>query len=230
MINTSENLERISERIFAACERAGRKRESVELIAVSKTKPVSDIREAMRLGIRCFGENRVQELRQKTAEIPEKLHWHMIGVLQKNKVKYLPGMVEMIHSVDSLGLAQEIEKECKKHGISMDVLCEVNVGREESKGGVLPEELSGFLSEAVKLPHLRIRGLMTVAPIASEAEESRPIFRSLRELLESMNREIPALSMDQLSMGMSGDFEVAIEEGATLVRIGSAIFGDRHYS
>ena len=226
-----ENLEVVEENIQRACQRAGRDRESVTLIAVSKTKPVSDIREAMACGIKVFGENKVQEIRDKTAEITEPLDWHMIGHLQVNKVKYLPGVACMIHSVDNLKLAQEIEKQAEKHDLSMDVLIEVNMAHEDTKFGLAPEDAISFVKEIAPLKHLNIRGLMTIAPYTEDPESNRVYFKGLRELKDKINEMgILEKPMDTLSMGMTGDYEVAIEEGATFVRVGTGIFGERNYS
>lgn len=225
------NLEEVERRIQAACDRAGRNRQEVTLIAVSKTKPVSDIREAMECGIDVFGENKVQEIRDKTEQIKEPLHWHMIGHLQTNKVKYLPGKVDMIHSVDKLSLAEEIEKQAAKCGIVMDVLCEVNMAGEDTKFGLTKEETPSFVRAIANFPHVRVRGLMTIAPYTEDPESNRKYFRGLYELMESLKKEnIEGTQLDTLSMGMTGDYEVAIEEGATFVRVGTGIFGERDYS
>lgn len=226
-----ENLEYVEKNIRKACEKAGRKREDVTLIAVSKTKPVSDIREAMACGITVFGENKVQEIRDKTAEITEPLDWHMIGHLQVNKVKYLPNVACMIHSVDNKKLADEIEKQASKAGIKMDVLIEVNMAHEDTKFGLSPEEVVDFVKEISPCEHINIRGLMTIAPYTEDPESNRGYFRDLRLLKDKINAlNIPGVNMDTLSMGMTGDYEVAIEEGATFVRVGTGIFGERDYS
>lgn len=226
-----ENLEYVENRISEACKRAGRDRSEVTLIAVSKTKPVSDIREAMACGITVFGENKVQEMRDKHNEITEPLSWHMIGHLQANKVKYLPGVACMIHSVDNKKLANEIEKQASKHDIVMDVLVEVNMAHEDTKFGLSPDEAIDFVKEISVLPHLNIRGFMTIAPYTEDPESNRVYFRGLRELKDKVNElNIPGVKMDTLSMGMTGDYEVAIEEGATFVRVGTGIFGERDYS
>jgi len=231
MSNITENLDAVEKKIQAACDRAQRSRDSVTLIAVSKTKPVSDIREAMDYGIKVFGENKVQELRDKTSEIKEDLHWHMIGHLQNNKVKYLPGMVDMIHSVDNLKLAQEIEKQAAKHDIVMDILCEVNMAGEDTKFGLTPEECIPFVDSIKDFEHIRIRGLMTIAPYTEDPESNRQYFKGLRELLNKANEmKLTKEPMDTLSMGMTGDYEVAVEEGATLIRVGTGIFGERNYA
>jgi pyridoxal phosphate enzyme (YggS family) len=225
-----ENLEYVESRIQAACDRSGRKRDEVTLIAVSKTKPVSDIREAMDCGITVFGENKVQELKDKTAEIKEPLHWHMIGHLQVNKVKYLPGMAEMIHSVDNLKLAEEIEKQADRNHLVMDVLCEVNMAGEDTKFGLVPEKTEGFIRSISNMEHIRIRGLMTIAPYTENPESNRVYFRDLKKLMQKINEEkMLKEPMNTLSMGMTGDYEVAIEEGATFVRVGTGIFGKRNY-
>lgn len=231
MSNITDNLDAVEKKIQAACDRAQRSRDSVTLIAVSKTKPVSDIREAMDYGIKVFGENKVQELRDKTSEIKEDLHWHMIGHLQNNKVKYLPGMVDMIHSVDNLKLAQEIEKQAAKHDIVMDILCEVNMAGEDTKFGLTPEECIPFVDSIKDFEHIRIRGLMTIAPYTEDPESNRQYFKGLRELLNKANEmKLTKEPMDTLSMGMTGDYEVAVEEGATLIRVGTGIFGERNYA
>ena len=226
-----ENLEIVEKNISAACKRAGRERSEVTLIAVSKTKPVSDIRQAMDCGITVFGENKVQEIRDKTDEIKEKVFFHMIGHLQVNKVKYLPGRVCMIHSVDNRKLADEIERQAQKHDMVMDVLVEVNMAGEDSKFGIAPEDAPDFVREISSLKHLNVRGLMTIAPYTDDPESNRQYFRGLRELKDSINAmNIEGICMDTLSMGMTGDYEVAIEEGATFVRVGTGIFGERNYN
>ena len=226
-----ENLELVEKNIVSACEKAGRDRGEVTLIAVSKTKPVSDIRQAMDCGITVFGENKVQEIKDKTEEIKEPLSWHMIGHLQANKVKYLPGRVCMIHSVDNVKLAAEIEKQFAKTDEVIDVLIEVNMAQEESKFGLSAEEVPDFVKEISHYPHLNIRGLMTIAPYTEDAESNRVYFKGLRELKNRINEmNIPGVNMDTLSMGMTGDYQVAIEEGATFVRVGTGIFGERDYT
>ncbi len=226
----TENVQIVEQKIKEACERAGRPRESVTLIAVSKTKPVSDIETVMTTGIRDYGENKVQELTQKYEVLPKDIRWHMIGHLQTNKVKYLPGKVVMIHSVDSLKLAQQIDKEAAKHGIIQPVLIEVNVAQEDTKFGATCEETTELIRMAAALPNIRIKGLMTIAPYTDDPEENRPYFRKLRELAVDIDsKNIDNVDMIELSMGMTGDYEVAIEEGATLVRVGTGIFGERDY-
>ena len=234
-----ENLEQIEKRIQAACDRSGRAREEVLLIAVSKTKPASMVREAMEAGIRDFGENKVQELCEKAEEIkglterPEAgaINWHLIGHLQRNKVKYVVDQACLIHSVDSLRLAEEIQKEAAKKECHVDILIEVNIGDEESKSGVAKEEAVGLVRAVAPLSRVHIKGLMAVAPIVSEPEESRPYFQEMFRLREEIRfMELPGVEMRELSMGMTGDFEVAVEEGATMVRVGTAIFGGRNYN
>lgn len=226
----SENYREVEARVAAACERAGRTRESVTLIAVSKTKPVEDIRELIEIGVMDFGENKVQEMCGKREAIPEDLHWHLIGHLQRNKVKYIAGSAHLIHSVDSMRLAQEIQKEAAKVGRICPVLIEVNIGDEESKSGVAYEEAEVLVREVRTLPNVQIRGLMCIAPFTEEPESNRRYFRQMRELRDRIAaEELPGVEMTELSMGMTGDFEVAIEEGATMVRVGTAIFGHRDY-
>ena len=232
MSRITDNIDHVEKKIAEACERAGRPRESVQLIAVSKTKPVPDLMEALNYGHNVFGENKVQEIRDKVEAMgTEGIHWHMIGHLQANKVKYLIGVVDLIHSVDNDKLAAEIEKQAAKHDVVMDVLCEVNMAGEETKFGLKPEETMDFVKRISELPHLRVRGLMTIAPYTEDPESNRVYFKGLRELKDRINAEhIPGVDMDTLSMGMTGDYEVAIEEGATLVRVGTGIFGERHYA
>lgn len=232
MSRITDNIDHVEKKIAEACERAGRPRESVQLIAVSKTKPVPDLMEALNYGHNVFGENKVQEIRDKVEAMgTEGIHWHMIGHLQANKVKYLIGVVDLIHSVDNDKLAAEIEKQAAKHDVVMDVLCEVNMAGEETKFGLKPEETMDFVKRISELPHLKVRGLMTIAPYTEDPESNRVYFKRLRELKDRINAEhIPGVDMDTLSMGMTGDYEVAIEEGATLVRVGTGIFGERHYA
>ena len=227
-----ENLQEVEQRIADACKQAGRAREAVTLIAVSKTHPAEAVREALACGQTVFGENRVQELREKSAAV-DGVQWHLIGTLQTNKVKYLPeiGGLSMIHSVDSLKLAREIDKRYEQAGACMDVLLEVNMAQEETKQGIAPDEAETLLREIVQLSHLSVRGLMTIAPFTEDAESNRRYFSGLRDLMERLNRiTIVSEPMTMLSMGMSGDYCVAIEEGATLVRVGTAVFGARDYN
>lgn len=225
-----ENLEYVESRIREACERSGREREEVTLIAVSKTKPVSVLKEAYDLGVRVFGENKVQELADKYEALPKDIRWHMIGHLQRNKVKYIIDKVELIHSVDSLRLAETIEKEAARHNITANILIEVNVAKEESKFGLMPDELDGFVSEVAKFPHIQVQGLMTIAPFVDDPEENRGIFQRLRKLsVDIAAKNVDNITMRILSMGMTNDYTVAVEEGAAMVRVGTGIFGARDY-
>lgn len=227
----SEQIKTVKENIEAACRRAGRNPSDVTLIAVSKTKPNDMIMEAYGAGIRTFGENYVQELVEKTETLPDDIKWHMIGHLQRNKVKYVVGRAVMIHSVDSVRLAEEISKEAQKKNITVDILAEVNAAEEENKFGVSVESCESFLTEISKFPGLNIRGLMTSAPYVENAEENRKYFRILKQLCVDINaKNIDNINMDVLSMGMTNDYTVAVEEGATMVRVGTAIFGERNYN
>ncbi len=220
----------VSAKIEAACIRAGRDPKEVTLIAVSKTMPVEAIRDAMACGMVDFGENRPQELRDKQAEITEPLRWHMIGALQTNKLKYVIGKTTLIHSVDSVHLAEAIEEMSAKKDLVTEVLLEINIAGEESKHGIMPEELEGFVREMTRFSHIKVRGLMTVAPYTEVAEENRVYFRKMKQLMVDINsKNIDNVYMDMLSMGMTGDYEIAVEEGATLVRVGTGIFGHRVY-
>ena len=225
-----QNLANVRARIRAACERAGRDPSGVTLLAVSKTKPIEDIRVLLSEGQKAFGENYVQELKEKYEALGDAAEWHMIGHLQRNKVKYIIDKVCLIHAVDTLRLAEQIEKEAAKHDRIVEVLMEVNIAREETKWGFTEEEAPAAAKAMGALPHLRLRGLMTSAPITKEVETNRPYFRGLRELARRIDAQhFPNVRMDTLSMGMTQDFEVAVEEGATIVRVGTAIFGARDY-
>ena len=227
-MSVAENLKTIRERVDAACERAGRRPEEVALIAVSKTKPLSMLQEAYEAGARDFGENKVQEILEKYPEMPEDARFHMIGHLQTNKVKQVVGKAVLIHSVDSLHLAEKIEQEAAKRGLTADILLEVNVAREESKFGLMLEEVIPLLEEVKNLPHVRVRGLMTIAPNVENPEENRKHFKKLYQLyVDIKSKNIDNGTMSVLSMGMTGDFEVAVEEGATMIRVGTGIFGSR---
>lgn len=226
-----ENLIAVEERIKAACIRSGRNREDVTLIAVSKTKPVSMIEELIELGVTCFGENKVQELTNKYEVLPKNIDWHLIGHLQTNKVKYIVDKVCLIHSVDSLKLAKEIEKEALKKDVVCNVLIEVNIANEETKFGVSYNEVLPLILELSKLSRVKVCGLMTIAPYVEKPEKNREHFRNLRQLyVDIKSKNIDNVSMDMLSMGMTGDYEIAIEEGATMVRVGTGIFGERDYN
>ena len=223
-----EQLEEVRQNIRNACERSGRKVEDVTLIAVSKTKPVPMLQEAYDAGARDFGENKVQEILEKEPQLPSDIRWHMIGHLQTNKVKYIIDKVELIHSVDSLHLAEQIEKEAVKRDLDVSILLEVNVAGEESKFGFAPEEVEEAAREIAKYPHVHIQGLMTIAPFVENSEENRGVFKKLYELYVDMKRKnIDNVTMNVLSMGMTGDYQTAIEEGATMVRVGTGIFGTR---
>ncbi len=227
----TENLREVERRVSEACARAGRSRDEVTLIAVSKTKPVEMLQEAYEAGARAFGENKVQELCEKYDQLPVDIDWHLIGHLQRNKVKYIVGKAALIHSVDSLRLAQEISREAEKKGVEVNILIEVNVAEEESKFGVSVEETESLVREAAALPHIHVLGLMTIAPQVEKSEENRPVFRALKKLAVDIKmKNIDNVSMDVLSMGMTGDYETAIEEGATMVRVGTGIFGERNYA
>ena len=225
-----DNLKDVEERIQAACDRSGRKREDVLLVAVSKTKPVEMIEEVMTAGIVDFGENKPQELRDRYEVLPKNLRFHMIGHLQTNKIKYVIDRVVLIHSIDSIHLAEAVNAEAKKHNRIMPVLVEVNVAQEESKSGFLVEKAENAIREIAKLSNIRVEGLMTIAPFVENAEENRQYFVKLRKLsVDIAAKNIDNVTMHHLSMGMTGDYEVAIEEGATMVRVGTGIFGERNY-
>lgn len=226
-----ENLQNIENRIQEACTRAGRKRDEVTLIAVSKTKPVEMLQEVYKEGIRDFGENKVQELCQKIEVLPENINWHMIGHLQTNKVKYIVGKTRLIHSVDSLKLAEEIQRLAEKRDVDVDILVEVNIANEESKFGISKEKVIDLVQAISRLTRVHIKGLMTIAPLVNNPEDNRLFFRGIKELSVDIKlQNIDNVSMDVLSMGMTGDYEVAIEEGATMVRVGTGIFGERNYN
>lgn len=222
----SENLKALEDRIQAACARAGRPRDSVTLLAVSKGQSVQRIEEACALGLGIFGENRVQEAKAKVGLCPDRIRWHLIGHLQSNKCRDAVALFEMVHSVDRMELACELDRWAEKLSRRMPVLLEVNVSGEGTKFGFKPDPLPAELVRINGLARLEVRGLMTMAPWSEEAEKSRPVFRRLRELKEECENELGA-SLPHLSMGMTGDFEVAIEEGATMIRIGTALFGPR---
>lgn len=227
----AKNYKMVEQKVCEACEKAGRDRSEVTLIAVSKTKPVSMIQEAIEAGAQVFGENKVQELCEKYEVLPQSLHWHLIGHLQRNKVKYVVDKAELIHSVDSLRLAQEISKEALKKQLTVNILIEVNVAGEDSKFGITPEETEELIREIAKLPGISIKGLMTIAPYVEDPEDNRFVFRTLKKLAVDIKmKNIDNVHMDVLSMGMTNDYQVAIEEGATMVRVGTGIFGERNYA
>lgn len=226
-----EQLANVESKIQTACEASGRNRDQVQLIAVSKTKPVEVLKEAYDLGVRVFGENKVQELTEKYEVLPKDIEWHLIGHLQTNKVKYIVDKVALIHSVDSIKLAQTIEKEAAKKNCIANILIEVNVAEEDSKFGLKTQEVLAFVEEISKLQHVRVQGLMTIAPFVEDPEENRSIFKELYKLsVDIKAKNIDNINMSVLSMGMTNDYEVAIEEGATMVRVGTGIFGERDYS
>lgn len=224
----SENLKQVKKNIEEACVRSGRNSQDVVLIAVSKTKPVSMIEEAIEAGQEIFGENKVQEMCDKMQVLPENLEWHMIGHLQRNKVKYIAGKTALIHSVDSIRLAEQISQEAQKRNIEISVLIEVNIAREESKFGFFEEETEAACREISKMQGIKVKGLMTSAPFVEDAEDNRKYFKKLYQLaVDIRSKNIDNISMEELSMGMTGDYIVAVEEGATLVRVGTGIFGSR---
>ena len=224
-------LKEVEAKIQAACDRAGRKREEVTLIAVSKTKPIEMLQEAYDLGVRVFGENKVQEITAKYDALPDDIHWHMIGHLQTNKVKYIIDKVDLIHSVDSVKLAETIEKEAAKHNLTANILIEVNVAGELNKFGFKPEEVEAFVRAISGFSGIRVRGLMTSAPYVENPEDNRCYFRQLKQLCVDINaKNIDNINMDVLSMGMTGDYQVAVQEGSTMVRVGTGIFGERNYA
>lgn len=224
-----ENLKQVEENIVKACERAGRERSEITLIAVSKTKPVSMLSEIYECGVRDFGENKVQEICEKRDLLPSDIRWHMIGHLQRNKVKYIINDTTLIHSVDSYRLAEEINVQAKKINRIIPILIEINIADESSKFGIAKEEALQLAEEISHLDGIQIRGLMTIAPYVENPEENRPYFKKIRELAVDIAKEnIDNVSMDILSMGMTGDYAVAIEEGATIVRVGTGIFGSRN--
>lgn len=226
-----ENLKKVEDNVDAACRKAGRSRDEVTLIAVSKTKPVEMLSTIYNQGIRDFGENKVQEMCDKIEQLPSDIRWHMIGHLQTNKVKYIVGHTTLIHSVDSLHLAKEIEKQAEKKDVTVDILVEVNIAEEESKFGIHKEETYELVRQIAALPHVHICGLMTIAPYVENPEDNRMYFRGIRQLsVDIAEQNIDNVDMDVLSMGMTGDYMVAIEEGATIVRVGTGIFGERNYN
>lgn len=227
----SENIEDIRERIACAAKKAGRNPEDILLLAVSKTVDVPRIKKAVECGLTSLGENRVQEIMEKYEPMGKNVNWHLIGHLQTNKVKYIIDKVELIHSVESIKLAEEIDKQAKKHNIIANLLVEINMAEEESKFGINPNDAVDFITDISKFDNIRVRGLMTVAPFVENGEENRVYFRNMKQLLVDINaKNINNISMDILSMGMTGDYETAVEEGATIVRVGTGIFGKRNYN
>ena len=226
-----ENIEQVESNIAKACARAGRNRSEVTLIAVSKTKPIEDIQEAIACGMTEFGENKVQELTHKMVVIGTDVTWHLIGHLQTNKVKYIVDKPLLIHSVDSVKLAAELQKEAAKKQTECKILLEVNVAEEESKFGFHYDEVLAAVQEIAAFPNVHIQGLMTIAPFVENPEDNREIFAKLHKLLlDIKTRNIDNVNMSVLSMGMTNDYMVAIEEGATMIRVGTGIFGERNYN
>jgi len=226
MNSVSENLERVREQIARAAAKVGRAASDIQLVAITKTHPAERVSEAIEAGQNLFGESRVQEARAKIPELPSNLRWHLVGHLQKNKIRHALPLFEMIHSIDSLGLAQDINRIAEEEGMHPRVLLEVNVAGEGSKFGFSPDKLRDQMEELLALPRLSILGLMTIPPLAEESEASRKYFVQLRELRDRLQTEF-RVDLAQLSMGMTQDFPIAVEEGATLVRVGTAIFGER---
>ncbi len=230
-----ENLKIVEEKICEAAKKAGRNRDEIKLISVSKMNPVEVLEDAVDCGVTVFGENKVQELTGKIDHFNEKgredLEWHLIGHLQTNKVKYIVGRVKMIHSVESEKLAAVIDSESKKKGIVTDVLVEINIGNEESKFGIEPSDALEFIEKISHFENIRVKGLMCIAPYVEDPEENRKFFIQMKKLsVDIESKNIHNVSMCELSMGMTGDYTVAIEEGATMVRVGTGIFGKRNYS
>lgn len=224
------NYNQVQQNIIQTCQKVHRSPDEISLIAVSKTKPLTDIEELLASGVIEFGENKVQEIVDKYEHISQPVHWHMIGHLQTNKVKYIIDKVTLIHSVDSLKLAKVISNEAVKHNLTMHVLLEVNVAEEESKFGFTVEDLYHNITHIAELPNIHIDGLMTIAPYVDNPEDNRIHFRHLKEILIDINeKNIDNVDMNVLSMGMTGDYQVAIEEGATIIRVGTGIFGERSY-
>lgn len=229
-LDVRDNMQRVRERVCRAAARAGRDPGKITIIAVTKQVDVSRIREALEAGITDLGENRVQEMTAKMSELPPGLRWHMIGHLQTNKVKYVVGRVDLIHSLDRWNLAVEINRQAEKLGVDARVLVQVNVSGEQSKFGISPGEAQDFLDALGDLKRIKVQGLMTIAPYVENPEEARPYFRELRLLARRLGENAaPGTCLDYLSMGMTGDFEVAVEEGANMIRLGTAIFGARTY-
>ncbi|HEX6510895.1 MAG TPA: YggS family pyridoxal phosphate-dependent enzyme [Chloroflexota bacterium] len=226
-MSVSENWSRLRSRVDAAAERAGRRPEEVTIVAVSKTFPIDAVRDAYDAGLRLFGENYIQEAFAKIEALPPDVEWHMVGHLQSNKARQAAGRFSLIHSLDSLHLAEALDKQAAKRGVRQRVLLQVNIADEDSKFGFEPAQAPDAAAEVAELEHLEMRGLMTIGPLAGNPEDIRWVFRELRSLRDKVQAQLPGLDLRELSMGMTGDFEAAIEEGATLIRVGRAIFGER---
>ena len=223
----SENFRTVQEAISASCHKAGRNSADVTLIAVSKTKPVSMLREAYALGCRDFGENKVQELLDKYDAVGPGATWHIIGHLQSNKVKYIADKVVLVHSLESESLAKELDHRMQMLGHPMDCLVQVNIADEESKFGLAKEDVLPFLEMVSKLPGIHVKGLMNIAPFFEDTEQVRPIFREMYQLFQEIKeKQIPGIDMEILSMGMSHDYQVAVEEGANMIRVGRSMFAE----
>ena len=231
MADIKENLANVRKNIEDACKKVGRDVSEVTLITVSKTKPLSDLRIAYEEGSRDFGENKVQELVSKIDEMPSDVKWHLIGHLQRNKVKYIAGKVAMIHSVDSYRLAEEINVQAKKNSCVIPILIEINIAGEDTKFGIKPEEAEELIREISELENVKVSGLMTIAPNVANPEENRAHFKAMKDLfVDISSKNIDNVEMKVLSMGMTNDYMVAVEEGATMIRVGTGIFGARDYS
>ncbi len=226
-----ENLKLVNSKIADACKRAGRSVDEVTLIAVSKTKPLSDIEELITYDVSEYGENKVQELCDKYEQVSTPVNWHLIGHLQTNKVKYIVDKACLIHSVDSLHLAETIEKEAAKRGVVANILIQVNIANEDTKFGIDEAYVYDLINEIKDFKHIKVKGLMTIAPFVENPEENRTHFRKMHQLLlDIKSKNIDNIDMYILSMGMTNDYEVAIEEGSTMVRVGTGIFGERNYN
>ena len=231
MADIKENLANVRKNIEESCKKVGRDVSEVTLITVSKTKPLSDLRIAYEDGSRDFGENKVQELISKIDEMPSDVKWHLIGHLQRNKVKYIAGKVAMIHSVDSYRLAEEINVQAKKNSCVIPILIEINIAGEDTKFGIKPEEAEELIREISELENVKVSGLMTIAPNVANPEENRAYFKAMKDLfVDISSKNIDNVEMKVLSMGMTNDYTVAVEEGATMIRVGTGIFGARDYS
>lgn len=229
-INIAENLDNVRERISNAAIKSGRKYEDITLIGVTKYVDILNINKALELGIKDIGESKVQEVQNKFSEINKDINWHMIGHLQTNKVKYIIDKIDLIHSLDRISLAQELHKRAELRGLYIDALIQVNISGEDTKFGLAPKDVFKFIEEIYKYDRVRIKGLMTMAPYCDNPEETRYVFKGLKDLQnEILNKGYEHIKMDYLSMGMTNDFEIAIEEGSNMVRIGTGIFDERNY-